>query len=155
MPPSTALLFLGLCSTWLIQRVFPTRRGIRSWCKLACWGYWLIVFILALRYFTGLDLILEKLLYPGAPVVRSISSGRMSPCPALGFFLAIPALFLDRRQATHTHKKVTSAALSLALLIFSSLICLGIYTGRHYLWGTTHPHGVTSAIHSCSSVWDC
>ena len=147
MPPSTALLFLGLCSTWLIQRVSPARRGIKILVQAGLLGILLIVFILALRYFTGLGPDLEKLLYPAPPLFGRFSSGRMSPLSALGFFLAIPALLFLTAGKPGTRTKSASAALSLALLIFSSLICLGyLYRAPLFYGGTLIPMAVTSAI---------
>ena len=68
MAPATALLFLGLCGAWLIQKVFPASRGMRALVQAALLGMFLIVIILALRYFTGLGPNLEKLLYPAPPL---------------------------------------------------------------------------------------
>jgi diguanylate cyclase (GGDEF)-like protein/PAS domain S-box-containing protein len=147
MAPSTALLFLGLCSTWLIQRVYPTRRGIKILVQASLLGMLLIVFVLALRYFTGLGPDLEKLLYPAPPMFGRFSSARISPLSALGFFLAIPALLLLTAGKPGSRTKSASAVLSLALLIFSSLICLGYLYGAPPLYGgTLIPVAVTSAI---------
>ena len=94
MAPATALIFLGLCGAWVLQRIFPDRRWIRTLVQAALVGMFIIVIFLALRYFTGLGPDLEKILYPAPPMFGQFSSARMSPLSALGFFLAIMALLL-------------------------------------------------------------
>ena len=94
MAPATVLIFLGLCVAWLFQRIFPTRRWIKTLVQVALVGMIIIVIFLVLRYFTGLGPDLEKILYPAPSMFGQFSSARMSPLSALGFFLAIMAFLL-------------------------------------------------------------
>ena len=125
MPPATALLFLGLCGVWLIQRYFSARRGMRILVQAALLGMLIIVIMLALRYFTGLGPDLEKLLYPVPAFFGQFTSARMSPLSALGFFLAIPAFLLMTGSKPGPRAKSVSAGLSQALFILSGIIILG------------------------------
>jgi diguanylate cyclase (GGDEF)-like protein/PAS domain S-box-containing protein len=145
--PADVLIFLGLCSTWLIQRVFHARRGMRILVQAGLLGMLIVVLILAIRYFTGLGPDLEKLLYPDPPLFGQFSSARMSPLSALGFFLAIPAFLLMTGGKPGTRTKSASAVLSLALFIFSGLICLGyLYKAPPFYGGSLIPEALTSAI---------
>src|SRR5450830_369034 len=63
MSPASALIFLGLCGAWLIQRVFPARGGVRIFVQAGLVGMSILDIILSLRYFTGLGPNLEKILY--------------------------------------------------------------------------------------------
>jgi len=147
MPPATAIIFLGLCGAWLIQRIFPSRRGMSTLVQATQVGMLIIVIILALRYFTGLGPDLEKILYPAPPMFGKFSSARMSPLSALGFFLAIPAFLLMTGSKPGTHTKSVSPVLSMTLFIFSSLICLGyLYGAPPFYGGTLIPVALTSAL---------
>ncbi len=147
MAPATAYLFLGLCGVWLIHRFYRARAGMMNLIKASLVGMFAIVIILAIRYFSGLGPDLEKILYPSPPLFGQFSSARMSPLSALGFFLAIPALFLLITGRPGTHTTSVSAALSLALLIFSGLICLGfLYGAPLFYGGPLIPMALSSAI---------
>jgi diguanylate cyclase (GGDEF)-like protein/PAS domain S-box-containing protein len=147
MAPATAIIFLGLCATWLILRVFPHRRWVRRLELAALVGIFIIVFILALRYFTGLGPDLEKILYPAPPLFGRFSSARMSPMSALGFFLAILAFLLLTAGAPGTRTHRLSAVPAVALFIFSSLVILGyLYGAPPFYGGTLTPMAVTSAL---------
>ena len=99
MAPSTALIFLGLCGAWLTFRGYSARRGMRILVRASLVGMLVIVFILALRYFTGLGPDLEQLLFPNPVFFGQIETARISPLTALGFLLAIPAFLLIALQA--------------------------------------------------------
>jgi diguanylate cyclase (GGDEF)-like protein/PAS domain S-box-containing protein len=147
MAPATALIFLGLCGVWLIQRVFPGRRWVRRLEQAILVGMFLIVFILALRYFTGLGPDLEKILYPAPPLFGRFSSARMSPLSAAGFFLVIPAFLLLIAGRPDTRTRRACAAPALALFILSSLVILGyLYGAPPFYGGTLTPMAVTSAL---------
>ena len=147
MAPATALLFLGLCGAWLIQKVFPASRGMRALVQAALLGMFLIVIILALRYFTGLGPNLEKLLYPAPPLFGQFSSARMSPLSALGFVLAIPAFLLLTGGRPGRRIKSVSAALSLAVFVLGGLVSLGyLYNAPPFYGGTLIPMAITSAL---------
>ena len=147
MAPSTAMLFLGLCGVWLIQRVFPAGGGMRKLIRTSLVGIFILVILLALRYFTSLGPDLEKLLYPSPPLFGQFSSARLSPLSALGFFLAIPAFLLMTRDKPDTRIRSASAILSLTLFIFSSLICLGyLYGAPPFYGGSLIPVAITTAL---------
>jgi diguanylate cyclase (GGDEF)-like protein/PAS domain S-box-containing protein len=147
MAPATITIFLGLCGAWLIQRVFPARRGSKILVQAARVGMFIIVFILALRNLTGLGPDLEKILYPPAPLFGQFSSTRMSPMSAVGFFLAILAfLFLTGgKPGTRTNR--LSAAIAMALFTLSSLLIIGyLYGAPPFYGGTLTPVAITSAF---------
>ena len=147
MAPSSASLFLGLCGAWLIQRFFPASRGMRVFVQAALLGMFIIVIILALRYFTGLGPNLEKLLYPDPPLFGHFSSARMSPLSALGFLLAIPAFLLLTGSKASRRTKDASATLSLALFVLGGLVSLGyLYGAPPFYGGTLIPMAITSAL---------
>jgi diguanylate cyclase (GGDEF)-like protein/PAS domain S-box-containing protein len=147
MAPVTALIFLGLCGAWLFQRIFPARHWMRRLVQAALVGMLIIVIFLALRYFTGLGPDFEKILYPTPPMFGQFSSARMSPMSALGFFLAIMAFLLMTGDRPGQSMRSVSAALSLALFILSSLICLGyLYGAPPFYGGTLTPVAITSAF---------
>jgi diguanylate cyclase (GGDEF)-like protein/PAS domain S-box-containing protein len=147
MAPATVIIFLGLCGTWLIQRVFPDRRGMRFLEQAARVAMAIIVFILALRNLTGLGPDLEKILFPPVPLFGQFSSTRMSPLSALGFILAILAfLFLTTgKPGTRTNR--ASAAIAMALFTLSSLLIIGyLYGAPPFYGGTLTPVAITSAF---------
>ncbi len=147
MAPASALIFLGLCGAWLIQRVFPARHGMRKLVQAVLLGLLIIVLILAIRFFTGYGLDLEKLLYPTPPLFGQISSARMSPLSALGFLLGIPAFLLLTGGKPGQRTKSASAALSLVLFSFSGLICVGyLFRAPLFYGGTLIPMAATSAL---------
>jgi diguanylate cyclase (GGDEF)-like protein/PAS domain S-box-containing protein len=147
MAPATVLIFLGLCVAWLFQRIFPTRRWIKTLVQVALVGMIIIVIFLVLRYFTGLGPDLEKILYPAPSMFGQFSSARMSPLSALGFFLAIMAFLLLTDGRPGQKQRSVSAVLSLALLVLSSLICLGyLYGAPPFYGGTLTPVAITSAL---------
>ncbi|MGD0878092.1 MAG: diguanylate cyclase [Anaerolineales bacterium] len=147
MAPATALIFLGICGAWLFQRIFPASRWIRMLVLVALVGMIFFVIFLALRYFTGFGPDLEKILYPAQPMFGQFSSARMSPLSAVGFFLAILAFLLKTGARPSQHLRNISTVLSLALLIFSSLICLGyLYGAPPFYGGTLTPVAFTSAL---------
>jgi diguanylate cyclase (GGDEF)-like protein/PAS domain S-box-containing protein len=147
MAPATALIFLGICGAWLLQRIFPTRQGIRTLVQVAMVGMLVIVIILALRYFTGLGPDLEKILYPAPPMFGQFSSARMSPLSALGFLLAIPAFLLLTGSKPGQRTKGVSAALSLVLFVLSVLILIGyLFSAPPFYGGALTPVAVTSGF---------
>ena len=76
MSPATALIFLGICATWFIQRVFPARGGMRILAQVGLLGMLIIVLVLTLRYFSGIGPDLEQLLYPDPLLFGQVSSDR-------------------------------------------------------------------------------
>jgi len=137
MAPSTAGLFLGLCGAALLYRVYSARRGIRLLVQAGLLGLGLIVFILALRHFTGLGPDLEQMLVPNPALFREIETARISPLTALGFFLVIPASLLLTGRAPGQRSKSGAAALALVVLIFSGLILLSYLYGGPAFYGST------------------
>ena len=147
MAPATALIFLGICGAWLIQRIYPNRRGVRTLVQAAMVGMLIIVIMLALRYLTGLGPDLEKILYPAPPMFGQFSSARMSPLSALGFLLAILAFLFWTGGKAGGYTTSACTALSLVLFILSSLICLGyLYEAPLFYAGTLTPVAITSAL---------
>jgi diguanylate cyclase (GGDEF)-like protein/PAS domain S-box-containing protein len=147
MPPATAIIFLGLCGAWLFQRIFPDMRWIRTLVQATLVGMLIIVINLALRYFTGLGLDLEKLLYPAPPLFGQFSSARMSPLSAMGFFLAFPAFLLLTGGKPGQNIRSVSAALSLVLFVLSSLVLIGyLFKAPPFYGGTLIPMSITSGI---------
>jgi len=147
MPPATALLFLGLCVAWLIQRVFPARHGMRILVQACLLGMLVIVLILALRYFTGLGPDLEKLLYPNPLPFGQTLSARMSPLSALSFLLAIPAFFLLTGGKPIQRAKSAAADLALSVFILNGIVCLGyLFDAPLFYGGTIIPVALTTAI---------
>jgi hypothetical protein len=130
MAPSTALIFLGLSSAGFIYNgAYSARRGMRILAQAGLLGIWIVVLILALRYFAGFGPDLEQMLFPNPTLFGEIETARISPLTALGFFLAIPAFLLLTGREPGLRAKSVSAALSLAVFLLSGLIILG------YLYG--------------------
>jgi diguanylate cyclase (GGDEF)-like protein/PAS domain S-box-containing protein len=147
MAPSTALIFLGLCSAWVIFRVYSARRGMRILVQASLAGILIIVIILALRYFTGLGPDLEQMLVPNPTLFGQIETARISPLTALGFFLTIPVFLLMALRAPGKRIKSAAAVLCLVVLILSSLNILGyIYGAPPFYGGTLIPVAVTTAL---------
>jgi diguanylate cyclase (GGDEF)-like protein/PAS domain S-box-containing protein len=147
MAPATVLIFLGLCVTWLIHRVFPAKHGIRILVQASLAAMLIIVLVLAIRYFTGFGPNLEQLLYPNPTLLGQILTARMSPLTGLGFFLAIPAFLLLTGDQPGKRTKSSSAALSLALFVFSGLVSLGyLYGAPPFYGGTLIPVAITTAL---------
>jgi diguanylate cyclase (GGDEF)-like protein/PAS domain S-box-containing protein len=147
MAPATALIFIGLCSFWLIRRVFQTRRWIRILVQAGQGGLLVIVLILAIRYFTGLGPDLERLLYPHPGFLGQFLTARMSPLAALGFILAIPAFLLLSREQPGKRTKIASNTLAVALLVLSGIITIGyLFEAPLFYGGTLIPVSVTTAI---------
>jgi hypothetical protein len=147
MAPATAILFLGLCSTWLIHRVYPSKNVLRVFVQSSLVGMLIIVLILAVRFFTGLGPDLENLLYPNPTLFGQFLTARMSPLSALGFFLAIPAFLLMTGSQPGKRNKSASAVLSLALFVLSGLIIVGYLFGAPpFYGGPLIPLSLTSAL---------
>jgi diguanylate cyclase (GGDEF)-like protein/PAS domain S-box-containing protein len=109
-------------------------------------GLSLMVILLALRYFAEARFDLDKLLYSNPSLYDRISTARMSPLTALGFFLAIPAFLLLNGGTPGLRALKTSAALSLALFLLSSLLCLGYLFGvPPFYGGALIPVSITTA----------
>jgi diguanylate cyclase (GGDEF)-like protein/PAS domain S-box-containing protein len=145
--PATALIFLGLCGIWLIQRSFPTRSGMRILVQAGLWGMLIIVLILAIRSLTGHGPDLEQWLYPNPPLFGQIPSGRMSPLAAPGFFLVIPAFLLMTSREPSQHAKSSAAGISVAAFTLSGLFLLGyLYGAPLFYGGTTIPLAITTAL---------
>ena len=147
MAPSTALIFLGLSGTWLIQRVFQGRHGMRIIVQACLLGMLIIVLILTFRTFTGYGLNLEELLSPNPPLFGLELSSRMSPLTSLGFLLAIPAFLLMTGREPGKRNKSAAAGISLIVLILSGLNILGyLYGAPPFYGGTLTPVAVTTAF---------
>ncbi|OGN75517.1 MAG: hypothetical protein A2X25_07310 [Chloroflexi bacterium GWB2_49_20] len=147
MAPSSALILLGLSTTWFLNRIFPIRRGIRILVQAGLVGMLVIVLILSLRSLTGVGSDLEQWLYPTPALFGQILTARMSPLTALGFFLVIPAFLLLTGHQSGKRTRSASAALSLAVFTLSSLNMLGYLYGAPLLYGgTLIPMAVTTAL---------
>jgi diguanylate cyclase (GGDEF)-like protein/PAS domain S-box-containing protein len=147
MAPGTALIFLGLWGSWGIGRVISTKGGMKIVIQAIQWGLMVIVILLAFRAVTGLGPDLETIIYPNPPLMGQITTGRMSPLAALGFFLAIPALLIMTTREPDQREKSATAGLGLVLFVLSSLILLGYLYGAPFFYGgTTIPVALPSAL---------
>ena len=146
MAPATLILFLGIWGTWFIHREFPDRDSLRRIIQAIQLGMLIVVLMLGIRSSIGLGPDLEKLISPNLPIFGQVSSARMSPLTALGFTLAIPALFLLTRRAPGKRTKSISAALSLVLFSLNGFIIIGYSYGAPLFYGgTTIPVALTTA----------
>jgi len=147
MAPSSGLIFLGICGTWLIQKVLGGRHWIRIFSQISLVGILITVLILATRYFTGLGPDFEQLLVPNPMMFGQTITAHMSPLTALGFFLAIPAFLLITGGEAGKGIRTASASLSLAVLLLSSINLLGyVYGAPPFYGGTLIPVSINSAL---------
>jgi diguanylate cyclase (GGDEF)-like protein/PAS domain S-box-containing protein len=147
MPPATALVFLVFCGVWLIQKRFAYRSNIRIFVRLILVGMYLLVLLLAIRYFTGLGPDLEQILSPNPPLFGQILSARMSPLTAFGFLLAIPAFLLLTGLEPGKHVINTSAILSFIVFIINGIFYLGyLFRAPLFYGGTFIPISLTSVL---------
>jgi len=96
---------------------------------------------------SGIGPNLEQFLYPYPILFGQVSSARMSPLSALGFFLAIPAFLLITRGKPGKSTTTAATSLSLIVLILSGLNILGYLYGAPLFYGSTLiPVALTTAI---------
>ncbi len=147
MAPATALVFLAVCGIWLIQKKFYYLSRVRVFIQLILVGMFLLVLLLATRYFTGLGPDLEQLLSPNPPLFGQILSARMSPLTALGFLVAIPAFFLLTIINPGYRTKSVSAILSLIVFSLNGIYYLGyLFRAPLFYGGRFIPIALTSVL---------
>ncbi len=147
MAPVSGLIFLGLSGAWFIHRRFSTRHGIRNLIRIGLAGVLIIVFILVIRYFTGVGPDLERLVYPEPALFGQFLTARMSPLSALGFSLAIPAILLMTGRNPVKGIRTTAASLSLVVFFLSIINILGYFYGAPLFYGgTLIPVAITTAF---------
>jgi diguanylate cyclase (GGDEF)-like protein/PAS domain S-box-containing protein len=147
MAPATALVFLVFCGVWLIQKRFFYRSNVKILVRLILLGMYLLVLLLAIRYFTGLGPDLEQLLSPNPPLFGQILSARMSPLTALGFLVAIPAFFLLTINKPGNRTKSVSAILSLIVFSLNGIFYLGYFFRAPLFYGGRFiPIALTSVL---------
>jgi PAS domain-containing protein len=147
MAPATGLLFLVFCGVWLIQKRYFHRQNVRMLIRLILVGMFLVVVLLAIRYFTGLGPDIEQLLSPNPPLFGQILSARMSPLTALGFLLAIPAFLLLTINKPGNRTKSASAILSLIVFFLNGIYYLGyIFRAPLFYGGRFIPISLTSVL---------
>jgi diguanylate cyclase (GGDEF)-like protein/PAS domain S-box-containing protein len=147
MAPATALVFLVFCGVWLIQKRYFNRSNVRNLVRLILIGMYLLVLLLAIRYFTGFGPDLEQMLSPNPPLFGQILSARMSPLTAFGFLLAIPAFLLLTSLEPGKHVKNTSSILSFIVLISNGIFYLGyLFRAPLFYGGTFIPIALTSVL---------
>jgi diguanylate cyclase (GGDEF)-like protein/PAS domain S-box-containing protein len=147
MAPATGLLFLVFCGVWLIQKRYFHRQNVRMLIRLILVGMFLVVVLLAIRYFTGLGPDIEQLLSPNPPLFGQILSARMSPLTALGFLLAIPAFLLLTINKPGNRTKSASAILSLIVFFLNGIYYLGyLFRAPLFYGGRFIPISLTSVL---------
>ncbi len=147
MAPGTAIIFLGMWITWFMRRSFPGNKVLRIISLVVLLGVLIFVVQLAAKSLVGIGLDIEALIYRNPPQFGQFTTARMSPLAALGFFLAIPALFmLTAREPGRGAIKI-AAALTLVLFCLSALVLLGyLYGAPLFYGGTTIPVALPSAL---------
>ena len=120
---------------------------VRILVRLILVGMYLLVLLLAIRYFTGLGPDLEQLLSPNPPLFGQILSARMSPLTALGFLLAIPAFLLLTGLDSGKRIKSISAILSFIVLILNGIFYLGyLFRAPLFYGGKFIPIALTTVL---------
>ena len=161
MAPVTAVLFLGICAVWLIQRIFDNRAGIRILVTNdSSWTVIVNPVSLASDSSRESDLTSKKLLTPNPPAFGQITTGRMSPLTASGFILVITSYYLLNGREPERRKSSTAAIISLIVLMLSGVNCLGyLYRAPFFYGGTLIPVALPTAlsflIPESGSVGDC
>jgi diguanylate cyclase (GGDEF)-like protein/PAS domain S-box-containing protein len=147
MAPATALVFLAFCGVWWIQKRFFRKPRARILTRLILFGMYLLVLLLAVRYFTGLGPDLEQLLSPNPPLFGQILSARMSPLTAFGFLLSIPAFLLLTVLEPGKHVKTASAILSFIVFILNGIFYLGyLFRAPLFYGGRFIPIALTTVL---------
>ncbi len=147
MAPSTAIIFIGLSVSWILQTVFhkaQTFRFILSLLQIAFLG---IVLLLSINFYTGLGPDIENVIAPEPGFFGNVMLQRMSPLTFAGFILAITCLILLSPIQPSEKRLKIGALISLSLFTFSGICILGYLFGAPFFYGgTVIPIALSTAL---------
>ncbi|MGB8214487.1 MAG: diguanylate cyclase [Anaerolineales bacterium] len=129
MAPATVLIFLALCALWFIRIYASGQPWVERSVRAALMAILVVVIFLVIHSTTGRGPDLEAWLYPALSAPGSFANGRISSLTSLGFFLAIPAVFLSTWEKPGVLAKRAAAILNLVIFTISSIAILTFIFG--------------------------